>query len=120
MDQAVLSWLNSPAFTSFGAPTSWAELLGFITGALCVYLVARQHVANWPVGIANNVLFVVLFANAGLYGNSSLQLVYIVLAVWGWWQWTHGGAERAPLPVTRSPAANGSRSAWAASSGRAR
>lgn len=31
---AILDWLNTPVFFSFGAPTSWAEVLGFFT--LCV------------------------------------------------------------------------------------
>lgn len=92
---AVLGWLASPAFTSFGAPTSWAELLGFTAGAWWVWLVARQHILNWPVGIANNLLWILLFANAGHYADSGLQVVFIVLALWGWWQWLHeGGACR--------------------------
>ena len=32
----LVDWLNRPAFTSFGAPTTWAEVLGFLTGAACV------------------------------------------------------------------------------------
>lgn len=45
----MVDWLNVTAVTMFGTPTSWAELLGFGTGMLCVLLVVRQHVANWPV-----------------------------------------------------------------------
>ena len=37
------------------------EILGFVTGALCVWLVARQHIWNWPIGICNNLLYLVVF-----------------------------------------------------------
>ncbi|MEV5281907.1 MULTISPECIES: nicotinamide riboside transporter PnuC [unclassified Streptomyces] len=70
---------------------TWTEILGFATGALCVWLVARQHIANWPVGLANNVFFIVLFLQAGLYADAGLQVVFIALAVYGWWTWAHGG-----------------------------
>ncbi|MFF4583565.1 nicotinamide riboside transporter PnuC [Streptomyces sp. NPDC001389] len=83
---------------------SWTEILGFATGALCVWLVARQHVANWPVGIANNVFFIVLFTQAGLYADAGLQIVFIALAAYGWWSWTHGGGPGTAeaLPVRRT------------------
>ncbi|MFJ7967342.1 nicotinamide riboside transporter PnuC [Streptomyces sp. NPDC096324] len=68
----------------------WTEALGFATGAVCVWLVARQHIANWPVGIANNVFFIVLFLQAGLYADAGLQVVFIALAAYGWWAWARG------------------------------
>jgi nicotinamide mononucleotide transporter len=102
MVQVISNWLNTPAFTSFGAPTTWAEVLGFATGAACVWFVARQNVVNWPLGIANNVLFILLFVGAGLFADAGLQVVYIVLALYGWWQWVHGGEQRTALPVSRT------------------
>ncbi len=95
----MIDWLRSTAFTSFGAPTSWAEVVGFVTGAVCVWLVARQSVWNWPVGIANNLVWILLFATAGLYADSGLQIVYIALALWGWYLWLRGGTGHSPLPV---------------------
>lgn len=94
-----------------GWQTSWTEILGFVTGAVCVWLVARQHIANWPIGIANNVFFIVLFAQAGLYADAGLQIVFIALAAYGWWSWTHGGGPGTAeaLPVRRTKAAE-----WAA------
>ncbi|MFE4261285.1 nicotinamide riboside transporter PnuC [Streptomyces sp. NPDC056883] len=90
-----------------GWQTSWTEILGFVTGAVCVWLVARQHIANWPIGIANNVFFIVLFAQAGLYADAGLQIVFIALAAYGWWSWTHGGGPgtTTALPVRRTTAA---------------
>ncbi|MBM9837337.1 nicotinamide mononucleotide transporter [Rhodococcus hoagii] len=88
----MIDFLNSTAFTAFGAPTSWAEVLGFVTGAWCVWLVGRQSVWNWPIGIANNLVWILLFATAGLFADSALQVVYIALAVWGWRNWVQGRA----------------------------
>ncbi|NKZ67081.1 nicotinamide riboside transporter PnuC [Rhodococcus hoagii] len=95
----MIDFLNSTAFTAFGAPPSWAEVLGFVTGAWCVWLVGRQSVWNWPIGIANNVVWILLFATAGLFADSALQIVYIALAVWGWRNWVQGRAGDT-LPVT--------------------
>ncbi|WP_329387264.1 nicotinamide riboside transporter PnuC [Streptomyces sp. NBC_01351] len=83
---------------------SWTEVIGFATGALCVWLVARRHIANWPVGIANNLFFIVLFTQVGLYADAGLQIVFIALAAYGWWSWTHGGGPgiAEALPVRRT------------------
>jgi nicotinamide mononucleotide transporter len=78
------------------------EILGFVSGALCVWLVAIQNVWNWPVGIANNIAFLVLFWTSGIYADSVLQLVYLALAAYGWWAWLRGGTEHTTLTVTRT------------------
>ncbi|MFB7396806.1 nicotinamide riboside transporter PnuC [Streptomyces sp. NPDC056191] len=99
----LLEPLQRPLFTILDTPVSWTEVLGFGSGALCVWLVARQHLANWPIGIANNLFFVLLFTQAGLYADAGLQIVFITLAVYGWWTWTHGGGPGSDvLPVRRT------------------
>lgn len=99
----VILWpFNTTAFTFAGVATSWGEVAGFVTGALCVWLVARQNPWNWPIGILNNLAFLVLFATSGLYADSGLQVVYVALALYGWWAWLRGGAEHTPLPVSRT------------------
>ena len=97
-----LGYLGDTAFTFLDVPTTWGEVAAFGTGALCVWLVARQHLANWAIGIANATFFLLLFADYGLYADSGLQLVYIALGAYGWWAWLHGGAERTELEVTRT------------------
>jgi nicotinamide mononucleotide transporter len=87
-----VDWLNQPAVFLWGAPVGWAEAIGAPTGALCVWLLARQHLLNWPLGLVNNVLYVIAFWNAKLYADSSLQVVFFALGVYGWWMWVYGGA----------------------------
>jgi nicotinamide mononucleotide transporter len=94
---------NPVLFNAFGAPTTLIEALGFVSGALCVWLVARQHIANWGIGIFNCLMFIVLFTQWGLYADAGLQLVFIALGAYGWWNWVRGGgpADDA-LPVSRT------------------
>jgi nicotinamide mononucleotide transporter len=98
----VLAPLNAVLFTLGNDNVSVSELLGFVTGAACVWLTVRAHISNFPVGIANSAFFLVLFLSARLYADSGLQVVYIVLGFIGWWQWLHGGASRGRLVVARS------------------
>ena len=95
-------WLNSTALRLLGEDASWAELLGFVTGLVNVWLVVRQHILNWPIGILNVVLLMVAFWGAGLYADAGLQIVYVVLGAYGWWQWLFGGADRSRLTVRRT------------------
>ncbi|MEV0431127.1 nicotinamide riboside transporter PnuC [Micromonospora sp. NPDC050495] len=98
----MLDWLTATAFTVAGTGTTWAELLGFGTGVVNVWLVARQHIANWPIGIANVLLLMVLFWTAGLYADAGLQIVYVLLGLYGWWHWLFGGQRRSRLVVART------------------
>ncbi|MEU6488284.1 nicotinamide riboside transporter PnuC [Streptomyces sp. NPDC046887] len=99
----MLEPVQRPLFTLLDTPVSLTEVLGFGSGALCVWLVARQHIANWPIGIANNLFFILLFTQAGLYADAGLQFVFIALAAYGWWTWTHGGGPGSDtLPVRRT------------------
>ncbi len=83
-------------------PLSVTEILGFITGGLCVWLVVRENVWNWPIGLMNNVVFFVLFWQGRLYADMSLQVVYFILGAYGWRQWLVGGFDRSALRVSRT------------------
>jgi nicotinamide mononucleotide transporter len=83
---------------------SWTEIAGFVTGAACVWLLVRQNIWNFPFGIANNLLYVWLFVRAGLYADSGLQLVYVALALVGWYWWLRGGGEQRGVTVAEPSA----------------
>ncbi len=100
----MIDWLLSVAFTAFGVGTTWAELLGFGTGLVNVGLLVRRHILNWPVGILNVLLLMLVFWSAGLYADATLQIVYVALGCYGWWSWRYGGADRTRLSVRRTTA----------------
>jgi len=83
-------------------PISWTEVLGFVTGGICVWLTVREHLWTWPIGLANNLVFFVLFWQGRLYADAWLQVVYFVLGGYGWWNWLQGGPERSRLTISRT------------------
>jgi nicotinamide mononucleotide transporter len=78
------------------------EILATLTGLANVWLLARQSIWNWPLGIATTSLYLVVFLRSGLYGDAGLQLVFIALNAFGWWYWLRGGNRQEILVVTRT------------------
>jgi nicotinamide mononucleotide transporter len=85
-------------------PYELTETLGFVTGVACVYLVVKESIWNFPLGIANNLFFLVLFTGARLYADAGLQIVYLALGIQGWHLWLRGGENRSVLRITRASA----------------
>ena len=78
----------------------WTEILGFGTGLVCVLLAGTRNVWNFPIGIANNLVFIVLFWGAQLYADLGLQFVYIAMGVMGWRLWSQNrGADQRLIPT---------------------
>jgi nicotinamide mononucleotide transporter len=78
---------------------STIEIVAALFGVAGVWLSVRQNIWNWPVGIIGVTLYVAVFFRARLYADMGLQVVYIVLALYGWYQWLYGGPGRTTLPV---------------------
>lgn len=68
--------------------TSLLEWAGTITGFLCVYLAAKQHILNWPVSIISVIAYAILFYDYRLYGDMVLQVYFLGTAGYGWYYWT--------------------------------
>ena len=79
---------------------NWVEIVGNALAFLDIYLIYRNSVWNWPVGILNCVFYIAMFLPARLYADTSLQVVYVVLSVYGWWWWL-GGRTRIAPPIRR-------------------
>jgi len=86
------------AWWAIGLVEAW----GFVTGGICVWLVVREHMWNWPIGLANNVFFFALFFHGRLFADMGLQVVYFGLGVYGWLNWLYGGENHSVLKVSRT------------------
>jgi nicotinamide mononucleotide transporter len=81
-------------------PVEWTAV---VFGIVSVYLSVREKVWSWPTGIVNVSLYVYIFFHAKLYADMGLQVFYIFISFYGWWNWLYGGENRTELHVTRLP-----------------
>lgn len=79
----------------------WLEPLAALLGVVSVALMVRQRPLAWPLGLVMVLLYAIVFAQARLYSDMLLQLVYAVLQLYGWRQWHRGDAPA--LAVSRLP-----------------
>lgn len=94
--------LLAPAFTLWGSPVTWLEIVAFGLAIWMVLCNLRVNPLAWPLAIAASLLYALLFAQSRLYGEAGLQFFFIAVAFWGWWQWLRGrGSDGAPLRVRR-------------------
>ena len=97
---SVVALLDAPAFVVGPLSASTAELLGALLGVAMVGFNMRVNPIGWPLAIASSALYLLVFWRSRLYGDASLQIVFIVVAFWGWWQWLRGRQDDgAPLVV---------------------
>jgi nicotinamide mononucleotide transporter len=96
----LFGWLSSPAFAWGATQLSIAEVLGFVTGLWCVWLAARENIWNFPFGIANCALLLLLFFHVRLYADAALQLLFIGLNIRGWMLWSKGDQKKPDLAVS--------------------
>lgn len=94
--------LLAVAFTLWGSPVTWLEIVAFALGVAMVLCNLRVNPAGWPLAMASSLLYALLFVDSRLYGEASLQLFFIAVSGWGWWQWLRGtGRDGEALHVGR-------------------
>ncbi|MEC5164025.1 MULTISPECIES: nicotinamide riboside transporter PnuC [unclassified Janthinobacterium] len=89
------------AIALLGFVTNPLELVSFVLALCNVALNIRQSHWAWLFAIVSSVTYGMVFFHSRLYGDMGLQLVFIVVSAWGWYQWLRGAANGAQLPVTR-------------------
>lgn len=95
-------FLFAPAFALGGVATSWLELAGVVLSLAMIACNIREIHWGWPLAMAASGLYILVFWQGQLYGQAVLQVVFIVAAAWGWWQWLRGArADGSALRVAR-------------------
>jgi nicotinamide mononucleotide transporter len=70
--------------------TDPVELAGFVLSLAMVFCNIKEIHWGWPLAIASSVLYGMVFWNSQLYGEASLQVMFVLTSLWGWHQWLTG------------------------------
>ena len=85
------------------ATVSALESVAVVAGLLYVILAARSNIWCWPAAFIGTGASVVLLWNVSLLMDSALNGFYLVMAVYGFWQWRYGGEQGSPLKIGSWP-----------------
>ena len=100
--RALLDTALAPLFTLLGSPVTGLEVVAFVLSLWMVACNLRVNPLGWPLAMVSSLLYGLLFMQSKLYGEAGLQLLFIALAGWGWWQWLRGkGDDGKALRVSR-------------------
>ena len=80
---------------------NWLEVLGIITSLICVWLNTRQNIWGWFWAIVSSGIYAVIFWQSNLKSDAELQVVFILLSLYGIYEWKFSKEEKIMLPVSK-------------------
>lgn len=86
--------------------TSWLDVTALVVGLVYLLLEYRASIYVWIAGIIMPAIDLFLYWDAGLYGDFSLAVYYLLASVYGfiaWRFWRKDGEAVAEKPITHFP-----------------
>ncbi len=74
------------------------ELLASLLGVVYIILIARKNALGWLAGIISCALFAGLCIESDLMSQGIIQVVNVIMGIWGWVQW-----KKQVIPVKSYP-----------------
>jgi nicotinamide mononucleotide transporter len=87
--ELIIKWLSG----------NYIEFLGAILGIAYIFFSIRQNILTWPVGLLTSALYVWVFFVSKLYADMGLQMYYVVISIYGWYEWKKGDPVTHAEPV---------------------
>jgi len=68
---------------------SGAEIVAVVTAVLYLVLAIKERIWCWLFAFISTSIYIYLFHSVSLLSESLLNIYYLVMAVYGWYQWRH-------------------------------
>jgi nicotinamide mononucleotide transporter len=79
------------------------EALAVILAITYLVLAIRQNIWCWAAAAVSTLIYLFIMFDARLYMESVLQLFYLAMAAYGWYQWRRHGLNNEQLQVRTWP-----------------
>lgn len=80
---------------------NWLEIAGTVTTVVGIWLTTRRLLICWPVVLAADLIYLVVFYRAELLSDALLQVFFVIFTMYGWWNWWQGVREEGEVRVAR-------------------
>ena len=79
------------------------EVFGASCSLLAVWYLRKQNILYWPFNLINSMVYFFVFYSKGLYAQMSMQIVYILLCIYGIIEWLKHINSGKTVPVMHIP-----------------
>jgi nicotinamide mononucleotide transporter len=69
---------------------NWLEIAGVAATVVGIWLTTRRLLICWPVVLAADVIYLIVFYRSRLFSDALLQVFFIAFTLYGWWHWWSG------------------------------
>ncbi|MCG3165124.1 MAG: hypothetical protein POELPBGB_00885 [Bacteroidia bacterium] len=81
--------------------TSWIEIIAVIFSIAYTILAAYESNWCWPAAIISVSIYTSICFSAKLYSETGLQVFYLIMAFYGWFEWTRNGQQKPELKISK-------------------
>jgi len=81
-----------------GGMSGW-EAAAVILAIAYLLLAVRESIWCWYCAFFSTAIYIVLFWNVSLLMESALNLYYLLMALYGWYQWRYGGSHSSGVRI---------------------
>ena len=92
--------METPAILQALELTSWWEVPAVVLAILYLVLAARENIWCWGAAFVSTAIYIYVFFDVNLFLESALQIYYLAMAVYGWYQWRQPTDQSATLPIS--------------------
>jgi nicotinamide mononucleotide transporter len=84
--ETTLKNIDEQIIIAIQAMSGW-ELIAVILALIYLVLAIKERIECWYAAFASTAIYTFLFWDVNLLMESALQVYYLLMAVYGWWQW---------------------------------
>ncbi len=74
--------------------TSDLEKVAVVSAILYLVLAIKENIWCWLFAFISTAIYIYLFHSVSLLSESLLNVYYLVMALYGWYQWRHGNGNQ--------------------------
>jgi nicotinamide mononucleotide transporter len=90
MDINLIDWIRS----------NYIEFCAALFSIAGVWLTTKQIIWCWPVSLAGLLMYSYIFFFSHIYLQAILQVFYLAMTLYGWYNWIHGGEYSTELKIS--------------------
>ncbi|MEO6884055.1 MAG: nicotinamide riboside transporter PnuC [Bacteroidia bacterium] len=76
------------------------EISATLITIIGIWLAAKANSWNWLFSIVASAVYTYIFFHSQLYGDATLNFIFIILSFYGWYEWVFSGIKNNSLKIS--------------------